>query len=193
MIPRDKSNGYEKMAEHFMAARNHRIGPSHVRAWCRTLLPGSSILDLGCGHGVPISQVLVEEGFEVYGVDASEKMIAAFRQRFPSARAECSAIEDSDLFHRTFDGVIAWGLIFLLPPDLQPIVIQKAAKALNSKGKFLLTSPELAVTWNDSITGCNSVSLGAEQYRELLKDEGLTLLGEDSDEGENHYYLTVKP
>ena len=94
-IPRDKSNGYEKAAEHFMSARNVGIGGSTVREWSRTLAPGSSVLDLGCGHGVPISQVLVEEGFDVYGVDGSAKLIQAFRERFPFAHAECEAVEDS--------------------------------------------------------------------------------------------------
>jgi 2-polyprenyl-3-methyl-5-hydroxy-6-metoxy-1,4-benzoquinol methylase len=105
----DKSNGYEEFAEDFMrAARNHRIGPSNVREWSRSLPRGSSILDLGCGSGVPISQVLIEEGFSVYGVDASQKMIRAFRKRFPTAHAECAAVEDSAFFNRMFDGVIAW-------------------------------------------------------------------------------------
>ena len=86
-IPQDKSNGYEQVAERFISVRNPGIGASTVREWSTTLAPGSSILDLGCGHGAPISQVLINHGFAVYGVDASAKMIAAFRQRFPDALA----------------------------------------------------------------------------------------------------------
>jgi 2-polyprenyl-3-methyl-5-hydroxy-6-metoxy-1,4-benzoquinol methylase len=56
-----------------------------VREWSKTLPPGSSILDLGCSHGVPIPQVLIEERFAVYGVDASARMIETFCSRFPSA------------------------------------------------------------------------------------------------------------
>ena len=153
----NKSNGYEEIAEHFMRTRNPRIGPSNVREWCRTLAPGSSILDLGCGSGVPISQVLLEEDLDVYGVDASAKMIEAFRERFPNAHAQCCAVEDSDFFGRKFDGAIAWGLMFLLPPDVQPLVIHKVANVLNRNGKFLFTSTEQRVTWNDSLTGRKSI------------------------------------
>jgi 2-polyprenyl-3-methyl-5-hydroxy-6-metoxy-1,4-benzoquinol methylase len=67
--------------------RNPRIGAATVREWSKALPRGSSILDLGCGHGVPISQVLIDDGFSLYGVDASAKMIAAFRGRFPHAEA----------------------------------------------------------------------------------------------------------
>jgi 2-polyprenyl-3-methyl-5-hydroxy-6-metoxy-1,4-benzoquinol methylase len=77
----DKSNGYEELAEAFMSARNPRIGPAIIREWSKTLPRGCAILDLGCGHGVPISEALIAEGFGVYGVDASAKMIAAFRSR----------------------------------------------------------------------------------------------------------------
>lgn len=69
----DKSNGWQSIAEIFMRLRNSGIGSARVREWSRTLPPGSSILDLGCGHGVPISQALIEDGFSVYGVDASKK------------------------------------------------------------------------------------------------------------------------
>jgi 2-polyprenyl-3-methyl-5-hydroxy-6-metoxy-1,4-benzoquinol methylase len=191
--PSDKSNGYEEMAERFMAARDPHIGPAIVRKWCQTLAPGSSVLDLGCGHGVPISQVLVEQGLDLYGIDASAKMIKAFHQRFPAAHAQCATVGDSDFFGRTFDAVIAWGLMFLLTPEVQPAVIHKIAAALNPKGRFLFTSPKDPVTWYDSITNCMSISLGAVQYRRLLQAEDLTLTGEDSDEGENHYYFAVKP
>ena len=80
----DKSNGYEEFAEHIMHARNVRIGPRTVKEWSKSLPLRSAVLDLGCGSGMPISQALVEEGFQLYGVDASQKMIHAFRDRFPS-------------------------------------------------------------------------------------------------------------
>jgi len=151
-----------------------------------------SILDLGCGHGVPISQALINEGFAVYGVDASAKMIAAFRERFPDAHAECSSVEDSEFFNITFDGVVAWGLMFLLSPAIQTLVILKVARALNPGGKFLFTSPRGAVTWTDVLTRRESISLGFQAYQEILLAEGLVLTGEQSDDGENHYYLVSK-
>jgi len=123
-----------------------------------------SVLDLGCGHGVPVSQTLIEQGFTIYGVDASRKLVAAFRNRFPDASAECSAVEDSEFFGRTFDGVIAWGLMFLMPPEIQSFVIRKVASALNLGGKVLFTSPKESVKWRDALTDRESISLGTEQY-----------------------------
>jgi 2-polyprenyl-3-methyl-5-hydroxy-6-metoxy-1,4-benzoquinol methylase len=191
-IPLDKSNGYEQFAETFIRARNPRIGAATVREWSKTLPPASSILDLGCGHGVPISQALINDGFAVYGVDASAKLITAFRQRFSKAPTECSAVEESEFFRRTFDGVVAWGLIFLLPAEVQPLVIGKVGRALSPAGKFLFTSPQEALTWPDALTGRTSVSLGREAYQRILRAEGLVLVGETFDEGDNHYYFASK-
>ena len=188
----DKSNGYEAVAEQFMRARTLSIGPGVVREWSGALPDGCTVFDLGCGSGVPISQTLADEGFPVWGIDASATMIAAFRERFPKAGAECGAVEDSNFFERKFDAIIAWGLLFLLPADVQAHVIGKAARALNTGGRFLFTAPELAHTWTDVMTKRPSVSLGRERYLELLDAEGLELVGERSDEGENHYYLTRK-
>jgi len=189
----DKSNGYEAAARQFMASRNPQIGTHTVRGWSRGIARGSTILDLGCGHGAPISQVLIDECFDVYGVDASPTLIAAFRERFPNAHAECAAVEDSEFFWRAFDGVVAVGLMFLLPPNVQATVIRKIGSSLSPAGKFLFTLPKEAATWRDILTGRESVSLGAERYLQILHTEGLLLVDEQSDEGGNHYYLTSKP
>lgn len=192
-IPLDKSNGYEQLAETFIQARNRSIGITTVREWSMTLPPRSSILDLGCGHGVPIAEALINDGFAVYGIDASPTLVSIFRQHFPKAHAECSAVEDSEFFHRTFDAAIAWGLMFLLPSDVQRIVIGKVARALKPNGKFLFTSPQKPLTWLDALTKRTSISLGVEAYEKILHANGLTLVGETLDEGDNHYYFASKP
>src|SRR5687768_3167678 len=114
---RDKSNGYEAIAEAFTRARRPSIGPTIVRKWAKGLEHGASVLDIGCGSGVPISETLVQEGLTVYGVDASETLAGKFRKRFPGANVDCSSVEESLFFSRTFDAVLAWGLMFLLPGD----------------------------------------------------------------------------
>lgn len=127
----DASNGYENTAEAFIRARRPSIGPTVVRRWATGLRAGASILDLGCGSGVPISEALLQEGFPIYGVDASATLIAKFRERFPGVPLECSPVEESLFFSRSFDAAVAWGLMFLLPVDTQRNLIGKVARALN--------------------------------------------------------------
>ncbi len=192
-MAKDQSNGYEEIAKLFISERDSITGVSTVRQWSRELARGSSILDLGCGHGVPISQALIEDGFTVYGVDASPSLIESFRTHFPGAHAECSSVEDSAFFGRTFDAIVAVGLMFLLHPDTQRLLIRKVKQALNSNGRFLFTSPKEKCVWEDILTHRKSVSLGDQCYREILQAEDLLLVREMSDEGDNHYYSVRKP
>lgn len=37
---------------------------------------GETVLDVGCGTGEPIAKFLIEAGYKLTGVDASEQMIA---------------------------------------------------------------------------------------------------------------------
>jgi len=191
----DKSNGYEDIATRFIEVRGQNVngtGTSSVHNWCRSLPRGASVLDLGCGTGIPISKVLNEEGMSVYGVDASPTLINEFRQNFPDNPVACEPAEDSLFFNCTFDAIISWGLIFLLSKEAQAKVIKKAAGALRTGGKFLFTAPSQETEWEDAMTGQASRSLGAENYKKLLSASGLTLIEEFEDEGENHYFNTIK-
>jgi SAM-dependent methyltransferase/ribosomal protein S18 acetylase RimI-like enzyme len=188
----DRSNGYEASAADFITGRSTHIGVAAVRTWARSLKPGASILDLGCGHGVPIAKALLDDGFEVFGIDASPSLTSSFRARFPRAQVRCEPVESSCFFGRRFDGIVAIGLIFLLPSQTQVDLIRQATGALNAGGRLLFTSPAQVCTWTDVLTARESRSLGAEAYKKLLADAGLEVVSEYVDEGENHYYDAVK-
>ena len=195
MAREDSSNGYEEIAPAFIAGRgsdSNETGVSVVSDWSRALPPGAAVLDLGCGTGVPISQALIKRGFHVYGVDASPRMIAAFRSRFPAVPLQCAAVEDSDFFGRIFDGVVSWGLSFLLAPPVQRKLISKVAAALPTGGQFLFTAPSQNCSWADLLTGRTSISLGYEAYRSALAAADMSLVGTCLDEADNHYYFAQK-
>jgi SAM-dependent methyltransferase len=191
----DKSNGYEEVASVFIAGRGSdgsETGASVVADWSQMLPVGATILDLGCGTGVPISQALIGRGFHVYGVDASPTMVSAFRARFPTVPVECAAVEESDFFGRAFDGVVAWGLFFLLDAEVQRRLVAKVAAVLPSGGIFLFTAPSQICSWADLMTGRTSISLGYDAYRNALEAAGMSLMGSRLDEAENHYYFAQK-
>lgn len=194
----DGSNGYEAIANAYIAGRGTRplvgdaIGAATVRTWARGFRPSATVLDLGAGPGEPSTRILVEAGLATCAVDASPTMVAAFRERFPGVPIECNTVEASALFDRTFDGVLAWGLLFLLEPAAQALLIAKVARALQPRGRFLFTAHTQPLAWLDAMTGRRSQSLGAPTYERLLREAGLTWVGDAQDEGENHYYFVEK-
>ncbi len=191
----DKSNGYEGIAEHFVRGRGRAvngIGSSTVRGWVKSLSPGSVVLDIGCGTGIPVSKILIDEGMTVYGVDASPTLAKTFHQNFPDMPIACETVEESSFFNRQFDAIISWGLMFILSVESQMMLIKKAANALQPGGKFLFTATYDANAWNDGMTDQPSISLGADKYRKLIAAAGLSLIEEFEDEGENYYFNTTK-
>lgn len=187
----DPSRGWNAAAAEFIAARSH-IGVDVIRRWAKTLPAGGAVLDVGCGSGAPVTATLIEAGLRVWGIDASEALVAEFRRRFPSAQVACEPAETSALFGRTFEGAVAIGLIFLLPEDDQRKVIVRVARALAPGGRFLFSAPQQVCDWTDNLTGQPSRSLGEEAYRSALGRAGLNLIDHHVDEGENHYFEAVR-
>ena len=194
----DGSSGYEAVANIYIAGRGTRsrvgdsIGAAVVKAWADAFPPGATVLDLGSGPGEPSTRILQEAGLTTYAVDASPTMVAAFRERFPGVPIEQNTVEASGFFDRTFDGVLAWGLLFLLDAAAQALVIEKVARALNPGGRFLFTAPGEPFEWLDAMTGRPSRSLGAQSYERLLRDAGLAWVAEAQDEGGNDYYFVER-
>jgi SAM-dependent methyltransferase len=138
----DRSNGYEAVAQEFLAGRGSSIrsagiGVKDVRKWARTLPRASSVIDLGCGPGFPLTAVLIDQGLHVFGVDAAPSFVAAFERNLPGTPIVCEAVQESRLFDRTFDAVLAWGLMFLLQAADQHRLIQRFAEILGPGGRLL--------------------------------------------------------
>jgi len=192
----DPSNGYESVAAEFLAGRGRApstaIGARLVREWARRLPRGAAVIDVGCRSGLPITKVLVSEGLNVYAIDAAPSLVEAFRHNFPTTPVVCESVENSLFFNRMFDAVLAWGLIFLLQPEAQRSLIRSMADILVPGGRLLFTSPAEPVVWNDAMTGLESRSLGAPEYRRLLSAGDISVSSEYEDEGQNHYFDSFK-
>ena len=191
-VESDKSNGYDAIAADYMKARgSSEVGARPVREWAATLPEGASVLELGCGHGA-MTKVLLDVGLSVHAVDASKAMLTALLERFPGLPVECAAVEESQFFGQTFDGVLAWGFMFLLTPETQKAVIAKVGAALRTGGTFLFTSPKQECVWQDAMTRLPTTSIGYAGYQRTLAAAGLALVGELTDEGQNYYYWARK-
>lgn len=191
MTERQPSAGYEAIADRFMAVRSATIGVATVREWVGTLPPGAHVLDIGCGHGLPITRTLVDAGLRVHAIEPSPTLAAAARENLPGCVVACESFERSDFFGRRFDGVLAVGLIFLLPVESQRSLISRVPSALVPGGSFLFSAPSQTGGWEDLLTGRESVSLGRETYVSLLETAGFALVAEYDDEGNAHYYHAV--
>lgn len=164
-----------------------------VAAWAQKLPEGGAVLDVGAASGERLVPVLQDAGLEVFALDASPAMVAAFKARFPNIPVACEAAEDSSFFGRQFDGVMAIGLVFLLREASQRELFRRIAEdALKSGGSLLFSAPYQACTWTDVLTGQPSTSLGAQTYRSILEHHAMKVIQTHTDEGGNHYFEVEK-
>ncbi len=68
-------------------------------------LPGKRILDMGCGVGAN-SNFLIQKGFQVIGIDASENMLNNARKLYPDLTFENQNILTISYPNNSFDGIV---------------------------------------------------------------------------------------
>lgn len=185
---------YERHFDSFLKYRGKDlsgVGSIEIGHWCKHF-SDKSVLDIGCGTGIPISILFDQNKNNIYGIDHSPRMIQAFQKNLPEANSECEDILSSDFFNLKFDIIIAWGVLFCFNAEEQNLILAKVSKHLKSNGKFIFTAPTQKAFWTDVMTGQQLESLGRDKYLGLFKITGLKLEKEFEDSGENHYYELSK-
>ncbi|WP_052761314.1 class I SAM-dependent methyltransferase [Sedimenticola thiotaurini] len=192
MMNRASIAAYEKQARRYLHCRDcSRIGIQVARRWAHSLDTGAEVIEIACGGGLPVTQVLQDAGLKLWAVDPSPTLLACFRARFPQIPTQLADVLACDYFRREFDGAIAIGLIFLLRETDQSRMITRIGEILRPGASFLFTAPLEAGGWTDAITGHACLSLGQEVYEKLLHQSGFRVLRRHQDSGGNNYYEAV--
>jgi len=110
-------------------------------AFVEALPPGSRVLDVGSGTGLPYARLLVEQGFDVVGVDISSRMVELARTNVPEALfLEMSMTEMK--FDGEFDGALSvFSMLLLDPPRFQEAA-ERIYRSLGRSGMLYLVLNE---------------------------------------------------
>jgi 2-polyprenyl-3-methyl-5-hydroxy-6-metoxy-1,4-benzoquinol methylase len=101
--------------------------------------PEVKVLDIGCGNGFTAFH-LARMGFDVTGVDTSEKGIRIAKETYPGIRFEIASVYDNlSALINCIDIVIATEVIEHL--FLPRLLIENAYKVLNPRGMLIITTP----------------------------------------------------
>jgi cyclopropane fatty-acyl-phospholipid synthase-like methyltransferase len=123
----------------------------------RLLQPGASVLDLGCGAGVPAAKLLTDAGFAVTGVDISEVQIERARALVPNAtfiRADMTTWESGPA---AFDAIVSLYALIHVPLQDQRELIPRLARWLTPGGYLL------AIVGHEQWTGVENY-MGAPMF-----------------------------
>jgi len=112
-----------------------------------------SLLDAGCGAGKPCADWFIKRGWQVTGVDLSDKMLSLAKEYVPEMKRICSAMQEVDFSDNSYEAITAIYSIFHLSPDDQSLMFKKFFKWLKSKGSLLFTYATKEYTKADNFSG----------------------------------------
>ena len=134
----DNKVSYNKIAEQWTTVRKDMQVSKLVIDFAKQLTPNGSILDIGCGSGLPITKYLCDKGFAVTGIDYSDKMIEIAKKSSIPANFILSDFFDFTISEK-FDGIIAWDSLWHIAKSKQESIYPKISNLLKPNGLFLFT------------------------------------------------------
>lgn len=135
--------GYDAIGERYEQIYGANQTQIQAGEWLvRQLSPGSSVLDIGCGTGVPTAKQLSKAGLKVLGIDNSTEMIRLARLNVTSAEFTEMNVKKLRLGERSFDAVVAFFSLLHVEKGLFPKVLAQVCNSLKPQGYFILSMIE---------------------------------------------------
>lgn len=155
-------------------------------------------LDLGCGYGLPFDRYIIENGYNVTGVDIAEKHIEGARERVPEAEFIQGDFFDQDFTENSFDAIVSFYAIFHIPREEHKELFEKIRHWLKEDGVVLVTmGPDEMDQHRGEIGGEEMLwsSYSQEENVKLIEEAGFNVLEtyvEDWRE-ETHQWILAEP
>ena len=174
--------GYDRIAERHLewspTVRSEERA-RYTSGLLNELPAGATVLDLGCGTGVPTTQELARR-FKVTGVDISQRHITLARQNVPEAQFIQADITQLDFPPASFDAIAAFYSLIHVPRQEQPKLLRDIASWLRPGGLLVATMGAHSVKreFEEDFLGARMFwsSFDSETNKRLVKETGLHIM-----------------
>jgi ubiquinone/menaquinone biosynthesis C-methylase UbiE len=193
--------GYNNIANQYLAERTRDSEDIHLLDELIIRLPAqASVLDAGCGAGIPVAQILSER-FIVTGLDFSEAQIDLARKNVPNATFVCQDMTSLAFPEETFEAIVSYYAIIHIPRQEHRALFANFQRMLKPGGYALLClgAENLVDDIDENYLGTRMYwsHFDAETYRKMLEDTGYQLVlsrivRDETCEGGGHLFVLAK-
>ncbi|WP_424889936.1 class I SAM-dependent DNA methyltransferase [Streptomyces sp. XH2] len=180
-----QAEAFDAIGHRYDEAFPHKEGQLGAGAWLAAALPpGSRVLDVGCGTGLPTARQLADAGHRVVGVDLSPGMLELARDNVPKAefhQADLAELRDGRL--GVFDGVAAFFSLLMLPRAEIPHALRMLHGLLRPGGLLALSMVEADVDDYAIPFLGNTIRVSGylrDELRQVVREAGFEVAGEHS-------------
>lgn len=172
---------YDHISEWYLQWVESQKSPreKYTKKLLEKLQPSPSILELGCGPGIPILKLLLDQGAQVVANDISTKQIEMAKARCPEAKLVAGDMTALTFEPESFHGAISFYTLFHLPRSKLKAMLTKIHGWLKPGGVFvfnLATIDEEEIHGELLGHGMFWSSYGVDGNQALLREIGFDLL-----------------
>ncbi|GKT65258.1 methyltransferase type 11 [Colletotrichum tofieldiae] len=172
---------YDHISEWYLQWVDSQKSPRerYAKKLLEKLQPSPSILELGCGPGVPVLDLLLDHGAQVVANDISTKQIEMAKARFPDATLVAGDMTALAFEPESFHGAVSFYTLFHLPRSKLKDMFTKIHSWLKPGGVFvfnLATIDEEEIHGEFLGYGMFWSSYDPDGNQALLKEIGFDLL-----------------
>ena len=163
----------------------------------KLLKKGAKILDLGSGPGIPYDKYLVNQGFDVTGIDISKKHIDIARKNVPKARYIKGDFSKVDFEKESFHAIVSFYAIFHVPRDEHRNLFIRINELLKKDGIILVTLGTSDSEYGEEEKFCGASmawsSYDPDTAKEIIRESGFDILEAtfEGEPGDDEYHLWV--
>jgi len=185
-----QAEAFDAIGQHYDDAFPHKDGQLAAgRRLVDALSPGSRVLDVGCGTGLPTARQLTDAGHSVLGVDLSSGMLDLARKNVPADSAEFRQLDVAALRAEgpdgvgQFDGIAAFFALLMLPRAEIPYALRLLHGLLRPGGLLALSMVEADL--DDARIPFLGHTIRVSGYlrdelRQVVRDAGFDIIDEET-------------
>lgn len=153
-------SSYDRIADDYLAsvlalAVDHRI------AWTKRLLTrltsSSRVLEIGCGAGLPVGALILENDHQLTGIDLSPRQIELATRNLSRGTFQVGNATEATFPDESFDAIVMLYTIGHIPRERLPKLLADFSRWLVPGGQLLIT---LTMSDSDSWVEENFLGLG---------------------------------